>query len=67
MSDSKGLPRKICVSGKIKKIVIYFSRLRRIDANRPGFLTGGGIAILFRHGSSVRLSDVMIGKLEEKR
>jgi hypothetical protein len=55
------------VRGKNKKTIIYFPRLRRIDAERSGVLECGGMAILFRHGSSVRLSGVMIGKLPKEK
>ena len=67
MHDSKRLARKICISGEIKGIVIYFSRLRFVEARRPRFRAGDRIAILFHHGSSVRLSGVIIGKLREDR
>jgi hypothetical protein len=52
--------------GKNKKTIIYFSWLRWFEADLPGFLAGGGMGILFRHSSSVRLSGVIVGKLRRE-
>jgi len=56
----------MCI-GEIKKIVIYFSRLLRDREKPPEFLAGSGMEILSRHGFSVRLSGVIIGKLRREK
>jgi hypothetical protein len=47
MSDSKGLPRKICVSGKIKKKLFIFRGCGELMQTGQDFLRAAGLQFCF--------------------